>query len=216
VAFADSVLEGALPRLTRRAPPAPKKPGARPSYAAPGGAQDDEVARQFALLQRHLDALHQPANANQISLLIMTAAREFFERAVLFLVKNDEARGIGGFGRAPRDDKLSLVVREVAVTLGEPSVFREVVASGKPYRGATPEGRQEQYVLGKLGRFQSSGFALLPLLAHRETIAVLFGDNPETGRELGRLDALEVVMSQAGFAFENIFLQRKLEALQRG
>ena len=52
--------------------------------------------------------------------------------------------------------------------------------------------------------------ALLPLLTNRETIAVLFGDNPETGRELGRLEPLEVFINQAGIALENAFLQRKL------
>jgi hypothetical protein len=56
--------------------------------------------------------------------------------------------------------------------------------------------------------------ALLPLVTHRETIAVLFGDNPETGRPIGRVAALEVFVNQAGVAFENAFLQRKIQSLQ--
>ena len=67
---------------------------------------------------------------------------------------------------------------------------------------------------GKVGRFQSSGFALLPLLTNRETVAVLFGDNPDTGRPLGRLDTLETFVNQAGIALENAFLQRKVHAMQ--
>jgi hypothetical protein len=51
-------------------------------------------------------------------------------------------------------------------------------------------------------------------VAHRETIAVLYGDNPETGREISRLPALEVFVHQAGIALENAFLQRKLQSLQ--
>jgi hypothetical protein len=51
-------------------------------------------------------------------------------------------------------------------------------------------------------------------VTHRETIALLFGDNPETGREFGRLEALEVFINQAGVALENAFLHRKLQALQ--
>ena len=70
--------------------------------------------------------------------------------------------------------------------------------------------------MGKVGRFQSEEVALLPLVTHRETIAVLFGDNPETGRPVGRLDALEVFVNQAGVAFENAFLQRKIQSLQAG
>jgi hypothetical protein len=56
--------------------------------------------------------------------------------------------------------------------------------------------------------------ALLPLLTNRETIALLFGDNPETGRELVRLEPLVVFINQAGIAMENAFLQRKIQALQ--
>jgi hypothetical protein len=77
-----------------------------------------------------------------------------------------------------------------------------------------PEGKWSQYLMGRIGRFKSESVALIPLLTHRETIAVLFGDNPETGRAPGRLDSLEVFINQAGIALENAFLQRKLQALQ--
>jgi hypothetical protein len=215
-AFAARIIEHELPRLTRGAPLAPKPAAQRLAAAtATASASSDEISRQFAVLQRHLEELRQPESVNQISALIMRAAREFFERAVLLLVKNEEARGLGGFGRAPREQKIGLLVREVVVPLKEPSILQQVVTSGKSFAGPSPEGRWEQYLLGKIGRFKSDGFALVPLLAHRETIAVLFGDNPETGRELGRLDALEVVVSQAGIAFENVFLQRKIELLQQ-
>ena len=70
--------------------------------------------------------------------------------------------------------------------------------------------------MGRIGRYQSRlRGRCCRSLAHRETIALLFGDNPETGRELGRLDALEVFMDQAGVALENAFLQRKLQAAQK-
>jgi hypothetical protein len=68
--------------------------------------------------------------------------------------------------------------------------------------------------MGRIGRFQSKGAVLLPLVAHRETIALLFGDNPASGREAVRLTALEVFVEQAGIALENVFLQRKIQALR--
>ena len=77
-----------------------------------------------------------------------------------------------------------------------------------------PKGKWGAHLMGKVGRFQSGALALLPLVTHRETIALLFGDNPETGREFGRLEALEVFIDQAGVALENAFLHRKLQALQ--
>ncbi len=68
--------------------------------------------------------------------------------------------------------------------------------------------------MGRIGRFQSQGVVLLPLVTHRETIALLFGDNPETGREPAGLEALEVFVQQAGIALENVFLHRKLQTIE--
>jgi hypothetical protein len=144
----------------------------------------------------------------------MKVARACFERAALFVVKNESMRGLGGFGAAPRDEKLGLLVREVSIPLGEPSVFARVAVGRKPYAGVWPDEKWARHLLGKVGRFQSSGFALLPLLTNRETVAVLFGDNPDTGRPLGRLDTLETFVNQAGIALENAFLQRKVTAMQ--
>jgi hypothetical protein len=146
----------------------------------------------------------------------MKAARDFFERALLLVVKGDELRGVGGFGRAPRESSLTVLAREVAIPLGSPSVFAEVVTGRRPHVGELPSDRWVQHLLGKIGRFRTTSAALIPLLTNREAVAVLFGDNPETGRAPGRVDPLTVFMNQAGVALENAFLQRKVSALQRG
>src|SRR5262249_56019386 len=86
--------------------------GQRRSGAAPAGdgtpPTAEELSRQFVILQRRLGELRGPTDANQISVLIMKMAREFFERAILFLVKNDEIRGLGGFGSSPRGHSINL------------------------------------------------------------------------------------------------------------
>jgi len=182
--------------------------------AAPSLPSAEELSREFTVLQKRLEELRRPNDASQIAMLVMKMAREFFERGVLFLVKNGEARGLGGFGPAPREESLHLLARDVLIPLSDPSVFLDVVVSHKPLVGPLPEGRWSQYLMGKIGRFHSATVALLPLLTHRETIALLFGDNPETGRPFGRLEALEVFIDQAGIALENVFLQRKVHTLQ--
>jgi CheY-like chemotaxis protein len=215
VAFSTRLVEDFLPRLMRFAPSYPATAVRRPIIHPPAPVSEEDFSRQFAMLQKHLAELRQPSKANQVSILIMRTAQEYFERAILLLVKNETIRGLAGFGLAPRDEKLNLMVREISIPLGESSIFSEIAANGTTYAGAPPDGRWEQHFLGKIGRFKSNGIALFPLLAHRETIAILFGDNPETGRDLGNLTTLEVFMSQAGIAFENIFLQRKIEVLQQ-
>ena len=196
--------------------PAPSGPSsARPAVPADASLPSaQELSREFAILQKRLEDLRKPNDASQIAMLVMKMAREFFERGVLFLVKNGEARGLGGFGPAPREESLHLLARDVLIPLTEPSVFLDVSLSRKPLVGPLPEGRWSQYLMGKIGRFRSATVALIPLLTNRETIALLFGDNPETGRPFGRLEALEVFIDQAGIALENAFLQRKVHTLQ--
>ncbi|SRR5712692_333729 len=229
-AFAHKLIADVIPRLSPAASPPPSRPAARkaspsvpsarrPSVSSAPSADPslpsaEELSREFTVLQKRLEELRRPNDASQIAMLVMKMAREFFERGVLFLVKNGEARGLGGFGPAPREESLHLLARDVLIPLSDPSVFLDVVVSHKPLVGPLPEGRWSQYLMGKIGRFHSATVALLPLLTHRETIALLFGDNPETGRPFGRLEALEVFIDQAGIALENAFLQRKVHTLQ--
>jgi two-component system chemotaxis response regulator CheY len=215
-AFAAKLLKDVLPHLAQvavlrpQAPPRPAKGEAAPASAAPV----QTTAQSFEFLKRRLVELRQGGDANEIAMLVMKVAREFFERSLLFLVKNGEARGLGGFGVAPRDETLNLLARQISVPLSEPSLFREVIRERRSFCGVPPGDRWLGHVLGRIGRFQSKGIALLPLVAHRETIAVVFGDNPETGRDPASLEPLEVFVHQAGIALENVFLQKKLRAAE--
>ena len=216
-AFAGKLVRDVLPQLAEIA--VLKQPQARPSRKPEARAAEalpvaEGAARPFEFLKRRLVELREGGDANEIATLVMKVAREFFERALLFLVKNEEARGLGGFGLAPRDETLNLLARQLTIPLGEPSLFRQVAHDRRAFNGLPPSDRWLGHVLGRIGRFQSHGIALLPLVAHRETIAIVFGDNPESGREPGNLEPLEVFVQQAGIALENVFLQKKLQAAE--
>jgi CheY-like chemotaxis protein len=222
-AFADKLVRDVLPHLAElavlRAPSPSARKGAAAVEAGGGpraeaGPPAEGAARPFEFLKRRLVELREGGDANEIAMLVMKVAREFFERALLFVVKNEEARGLGGFGLAPREETLNLLARQIAIPLGEVSLFRDVARERRAFSGTPPADRWLGHMLGRIGRFQSRGIALLPLVAHRETIAMVFGDNPETGREPGSLEPLEVFVQQAGIALENVFLQKKLQAAE--
>jgi len=218
-AFAAKLLKDVVPHLAEvaalRPKPGPKKAEARPEAPAGAAPPSESAARPFEFLKRRLVELREGGDANEIAALVMKVAREFFERSILFVVKNGEARGLGGFGVAPREETLNLLARQVTVPLGEASLFEGVVRERRTWSGPPPPAdRWLGHVMGRIGRFQSKGIALLPLVAHRETIALVFGDNPETGRDPGSLEPLEVFVQQAGIALENVFLQKKLQAAE--
>jgi CheY-like chemotaxis protein len=216
-AFASKLVQDVIPRLGRPQAAARKQEVRSAAHARPAPAplpSAEELSQDFSMLQQRLDELRRHGDATQISTLVMRVAREFFERGILLLLKNEELRGLGGFGPAPRDQQIGLLARDIVVTLKEPSVFREVIDRRHPFVGSLPEDKWSRYLVGRIGRFRSNEVALIPLLTHREAIAILFGDNPETGRSIGRLDGFEVFINQAGVALENAFLQRKVQSLE--
>ena len=212
--FANKLRTDILPRLLQPAEPTAGKASPARAAAAEPSAPQMVLSTEFVELQNRLRELRMRGEAGDIAGLVMKVAREFFERAVLFLVKDDEARGLAGFGAAPKSDTLNLLARRIVIPLQEKSAFGEVAASRKPFRGSAADDKGVQFLLGKVGRFKSGTVALLPLLTNRETIALLFGDNPESGAPLPRLEPLEVFINQAGIALENAFLQKKVLALQ--
>lgn len=206
-AFGIHVCDTILPAL--EAAVIVPEPGAdRGSTALP---TTDAAWREAATLQHRLDDLRRPQDASQVSTLVMNMARDYFERAVLFIVKDDELRGLGGFGPAVHDD-IILIIREARIPLSEASVFQDVVASGRAHVGPLPPGRFEALLTDSLGHYAAREAALLPLVTNRETIALLFGDNPLTGSPMRRLDGLLVFLSQAGMSLENAFLKRHRDA----
>ena len=129
-------------------------------------------------------------------------------------MKNDELRGLGGFGRVPKDGSMTLLVRGIVIPLAEPSVVPGRVLGRRPLRGPRPGGQVDPQPHGKDRALPVARRGPHAVADASRAIALLFGDNPDTGRDVGRLDALAVFINQAGVALENAFLQRKLQALQ--
>ena len=226
-AFAAKIVADVLPRLVRpvadaitaapvaaapAAPaPAPAKPV--PAIARAPAATADELSRELAMLGQRLDELRRRQDPTQIAALVMGVAKEFFERSVLFLVKGEELRGVNGFGPTARGDALGLLSRELVIPLAERSIFSDVANARRGFTGPLPTSALATDLLDSIGRLQGGDVALLPLVTQRETIAILYGDNPESGRPPGRLDGLRLFINQAGIALENAILHRKVHAL---
>ena len=213
-AFAQKLLREVLPGLLKKGRAAVASPASKSSAPATREPSPAGASRDLRALQLQLAELSGSPDATRISTLVMKVAREFFERALLFLIRNEEVRGLAGFGPAGSGENVNMIARQLVIPLKEPSVFLEVVSSGKPWHGALPDAAWSQYLMGRIGRFRSSHVSVVPLVAHRDTIAVLFGDSPETGQKPERLEAFELFVHQAGIAMENALLQRKLRAMQ--
>ncbi len=161
-------------------------------------------------LRGMLEELNNPALGNDIILLVLRFAAEFMNRAVIFIVRDDEIRGLGQFGIVDPDGLADARVRDLRFPVyGEP-LFNGVIKSRMAGK-AVPDGSSwNRYLLDQLGGGMPQEMFVGPIVSEGKVVALLYGDNLPEKRGIGLTDSLEIFLSQAGLAMEKALLQRKL------
>jgi hypothetical protein len=203
-AFGDKLARDLLPRLEGRRAPRPERPTGAP---APSPAD----ATRESMLRSALEDMQHGPDPDLVAFLLLRAARAFFPRVLLFVVKDDRLRGLCGFGPVDSADSLDLLARGIAVPLDPPSAFSEAVATGRPWSGRLPAEGPLRGLLDRIGPLGAVQAAILPVRANRETIAVLYGDAPEGGT-LPPIDPLAGFVERAGQALDEALLGRRTSA----
>jgi hypothetical protein len=202
-AFGDKLARDLLPRLEGRRGAARRKAPA--PLAGPGGDA------RAGLLQSALEEMQRSPDPDLVAFLLLRAARAFLPRVLLFVAKDERLRGLSGFGPVDSGDSLDLLAREVSVPLDPPSPFSEAVATGRPWTGPLPPDGPVRGLLDRIGAMEAAAGVILPVRAHRETIAVLYGDAPEGG-DLPAIGPLVEFVEHAGRALDEAFLSRRAPA----
>jgi CheY-like chemotaxis protein len=193
-AFGDKIAKDLLPRLAGRQRPRVGRPAAAELPVAVG-------RDAAAVLRAALEELDQGPDPDLVAFLILKTARALFPRGILFGVKDDQLRGLSGFGAADDGDSLDLLARELVVPLDQSSPFAEAVARGVPWAGPLPGNGVMTTLLDRIGRLRAARASIIPVRAQRETIAVLYGDAP-AAEAPPPLDALVGFVERAGRALE--------------
>ncbi len=209
-AFGDKLARDLLPRLDgrRAATPAfgtPKLTAVPPpELKKPDTA---EMARQ-QILDAALAELSNRPDPDMVAFLLMRAARLFFPRFVLFLVRDERLRGLGGAGEVANGASLDLLARELSIPLDTASPFADAVALGQPWSGSLPADGPLRAMVDRLGTLGAVSAAVLPVRAQHETIAVLYGDAPG-GEPLPDLEPLVSFTRHAGRALDTALVERR-------
>lgn len=181
-------------------------------------AEPVRVVDQLSLLRGLVGEMHAEREV-EIPLLVLRLATEYFERGVLFVVRDNEAHGTGAFGGAPEegvDGGLDGRVRGVALPLLRGSILETAVRTRAPYVGPISPSRANAPLIEKIGAPLPQEAAILPVAAGADVFALLYGDNGGSARPLGDVRGLEIFVAQAGIALQNAALQRRLMALSPG
>jgi CheY-like chemotaxis protein len=203
-AFGDKLAKDLLPRLQgRRVAPRSQAPTLAASLppAADNGAREKVLAAALAELGGRPDP-------DMVASLLLRTARAFFPRVVLFMVRDERLRGLAGIGPVANGTNLDLLARELQVPLRHASPFAEAVAFGRPWSGPLPGDGPMRELVDRLGSLGTVAAAVLPVRAHHETIAVVYGDAPGGGA-LPELAPLVAFTEQAGRALDMALLDRR-------
>jgi hypothetical protein len=201
-------------------PAAPKAP---PSHASYEPAKEEFRTRiekegprkDIAALKSMFDELRFPTATAEVTLLILRYASEVVNRAVLFMVKKDEVRGLGQFGIELKGKSADQVVRNTRLPLNQPSLFLSVIESRRSYLGALESNPSHTYLVNELGGTMPDAVIAIPLVVDGKVALVVYGDNLPEKRPIRGLDTLEIFMNQAGMALEKALLEKRIAELQK-
>ncbi len=174
------------------------------------------VRDQLSLLKGLMGELASPRESSEISLLVLRLAAEYFERAILFLVKKDEIMGLGGFGETGDREMMMQKVRRLRIPVGVGSLFDEAVqAQNTAIKRDDDYSQVDKDFAQALGTLRPKELVAIPMISRGRVVAILYADNAISGEDLPDLSGIEIFMAQAGLAMEKALLERQLLSLKR-
>jgi hypothetical protein len=200
--------------VTPKAPPSPAS--YEPAKEEFRTRIEKEASRKdLTALKSMFVELRFPTATAEVTLLILRYASEVVNRAVLFMVKKDEVRGLGQFGIELKGKSADQVVRNIKLPLNQPSLFLSVIESRRSYLGALESNPSHTYLVNELGGTMPAAVIAIPLVVDGKVALVVYGDNLPERRPIRGMDTLEIFMNQAGMALEKALLEKRIAELQK-
>jgi hypothetical protein len=171
--------------------------------------------KEITTLRSMFDELRFPTATAEVTLLILRYASEVVNRAVLFMAKKEEVRGLGQFGIELKDMSADQVVRDIKISLNTPSIFLKVIENRRSYYGELEQNESNKYLANELGGVMPDKVLAIPLIVDGKVALVVYGDNLPERKPIKGIDTLEIFMSQAGMALEKALLEKRIAELQK-
>ena len=166
-------------------------------------AQKENLDRSFSLLKQLINELSNPNDIGQVSATILRLSGQYLERGALFMARDSEFVGLGGFGVTGGGAEMDERVRGLRLDRNAPSILADVVAAGEAHRGKMKKTPANVTLIEGLGGLLPTEVVALPIMHTNRTIGILYGDNAEHRAPIDSMTGLEIFLSQAGYAFGN-------------
>jgi MshEN domain len=203
----DPALLGADPA---RVPEEPARDGFEPE---PGAGDDeprappDRTAPPRWSLEDARAALAAARTRDEVVLVALRYARDFFPFAAMFAVTRDAVAGHDALGLEPEARELA---RGIAIYTDDPGTFRTVIETRSPYLGpVSRDTAGNEAILAGLDRGTPRTALVAPVLLRDRPVCLLYADNGDAPVSARRLGELLLLTSTLGPAFERIIRERK-------
>jgi hypothetical protein len=164
-------------------------------------------------LHSYMGELSRPEAGGEITLLALRFASECTGRALLFLARKTDLKGLGQFGvdlGTGRDSNRA--IQSLSIPLTEDSVFTRVIRSYQSFRGAPTGSPEEKAIFAAMGGTVPHEIYVGPVVSMGKVAVILYGDDSPEGAGLPSTHALDVFLSHVGLALDRAFLEMKLNA----
>jgi len=180
-----------------------------------GQATHQEISSDphMARLSSYVNELNRQDISGEITLLALRFASDFVNRAILFLLRKEDIKGLGQFG-VDLGEGLDpdTVVRSLNLPLGEGSIFKQVAQHRQSYKGPPTGSDLEKALFKTLGGGVPGEIFIGPIVSMGKVAVLLYGDDYPMGKGLEPTHTLDIFLSHVGLALDRAFLEMKLKS----
>jgi len=169
---------------------------------APDSSWSDRI-RLFAPSELSI-GLARADSRDEIADLVIAYLAGRYERAALFIIRNDMATGWKGVV----NQEPILEITDLCIPLGEPSVLKSVVDGAGPYLGPLADTPLNRKLLDGMGGGQPQSVLLAPLMISGRIVIILYADSEKKMAE--NVPELQKLLSKTALAFEALICREKI------
>jgi len=173
--------------------------------------QKDLTAEDSTLvtLKDRITALRNLDEPSAVSLTLLESVSELCERAVIFIVRQQELVGDKAIGVYAERNEGATSAAGLRIPLTPPSIFRDAIEKGQFFCGESDDDVLKKHLFEEIGTPLKSAILLLPMRSHGKIITLTYGDFGEKEAAPVQREVFEILAQSAGQMVENI-LYRKL------
>jgi len=167
---------------------------------------EQRILCQFKECILELDSLREVPDVAFVPLRFASA---MFERAITFVVGNNELIAEKGFGiKGDRSTGASPQLL-FTVPLEQASVFQDVIRSGRYFYGQCNDQVLRKYLYQEIGEPLSPKILLMPIRTFGRVIALIYGDFGTSSGSPLQIDLLDILARHAGLVLDNNLYRKK-------